>query len=75
MLPTTPASEAPGPHKLLALWVISGTTLAYLLVGLAALQLAIPPSYAAPLFPPAGIALAAVLVYGRIALPGVVLAW
>ncbi len=73
MLPTTHTGAASSGHKLLALWVISGTTLGYLLVGLAALQLAIPPSYAAPLFPPAGIALAAVLVYGRIALPGVVL--
>ena len=73
MLPTTHTGAASSGHRLLALWVISGTALAYLLVGLAALQLAIPPSYAAPLFPAAGIALAAVLVYGRIALPGVVL--
>ena len=73
MLPSTPASEASEPLKLQALKVIAGTTLAYLLVGLASLQLAIPPSYASPLYPSAGIALAAVLVFGRIAVPGAVL--
>ncbi|TXC65437.1 hypothetical protein FSC37_03005 [Piscinibacter aquaticus] len=46
-------------------WVILATALAYLLVGVPALQLAIPPGYASPLYPPAGIALAAALVYGR----------
>ena len=41
------------------------TALAYVAAGLAALLLAIPPGYAAPLYPAAGIALASVLVYGR----------
>ncbi|WP_306607528.1 EAL domain-containing protein [Azonexus sp.] len=36
----------------------------YALTGWLALQIAIPPGYAAPLFPPAGIALAAMLIYG-----------
>ncbi len=40
------------------------TTLAYVAAGLAALLLAIPPGYASPLYPAAGIALASVLVYG-----------
>ena len=40
------------------------TTLAYAAAGLAALLFAIPPSYASPLYPAAGIALASVLVYG-----------
>ncbi len=41
------------------------TTLAYALAGGLALMLAIPPGYASPLYPAAGIALASVLVYGR----------
>jgi len=53
--------------------VIAGTALAYVLVALPALQIAIPPSYASPLYPPAGIALAAVLVYGRVAMVGAAL--
>lgn len=47
------------------------TALAYAAVGLAAMVLAGPPGYAAPLYPSAGIALAAVLAWGRAALPGV----
>ncbi|WP_246312111.1 CHASE domain-containing protein [Pseudaquabacterium terrae] len=49
------------------------TAVAYAAAGQLALLLAIPPGYAAPIYPSAGIALAAVLVYGRRALPGVVL--
>lgn len=52
------------------------TALAYAVVAAIALLLAGPPAYASPLFPSAGIALAATLVYGRAALPGVWLgAW
>jgi PAS domain S-box-containing protein len=40
------------------------TALAYAAVGLMALGLAIPPAYASPLYPSAGIALVAVLVFG-----------
>ncbi len=58
------------PHWALSLGL---TWAAYLLAGLLALALAIPPSYAAPLYPSAGIALAAVLVYGWRVVPGVVL--
>lgn len=47
------------------------TALAYAAAGQLALMLAIPPSYAAPIYPSAGIALAAVIVHGRRALPGV----
>jgi PAS domain S-box-containing protein len=42
-------------------------------LGWLALLLAVPPGYASPLYPSAGIALAAVLTYGRVALPGVLL--
>jgi len=38
--------------------------LAYWAVGFPAIHLAIPPGYTAPFFPSAGIALAALLVYG-----------
>ena len=54
-------------------WVLSLTALAYALTGWLALRLAFPPSYAAPLYPPAGIALAAAWVYGRPALAAVAL--
>ena len=49
------------------------TALAYALTGVLALQLAIPPGFASPLYPSAGIALASVLVYGWRMLPGVAL--
>jgi len=54
-------------------WVLSLTALAYASTGWLALRLALPPSYAAPLYPPAGIALAAAWVYGRPALAAVAL--
>lgn len=46
---------------------------AYVASGKAALMLALPPGYASAIFPPAGIAVAAVLIIGRRALPGVFL--
>jgi PAS domain S-box-containing protein len=49
------------------------TALAYALVGWLALRVALPPSYASPIFPSAGIALAAALVYGRAGIAGAVL--
>ncbi len=61
------ALPAPAPR-----WqVVAFTALAYAVVGWAALAMALPPSYASPLYPSAGIALAAVLVFGRMALAGV----
>ena len=65
--PSAPAG--PWAQALVAL----GTALAYAAVGALALLLAGPPGYASPLYPSAGIALAAVLTYGRAALPGVML--
>ena len=41
------------------------TWLAYVAAGALGLALAIPPGYASPLYPAAGVALASVLVYGR----------
>ena len=54
-------------------WVLGLTALAYAAIGWLALRLALPPSYAAPLYPSAGIALAATWVYGRPALMAVAL--
>ena len=49
-----------------------GLTIAYALAGLLALQLAIPPGYVSPLYPAAGIALAAVLIpHGNRVWPGI----
>ncbi len=62
---------AAGPLALLLPALL--TALAYAAAGQLALLLALPPSYAAPIYPSAGIALAAALVYGRRALPGVLL--
>ncbi len=56
-----------------ALRVVLGTALAYLVAGQLALLLAMPPANASPLYPAAGIALAALLVHGRSAVPGVLL--
>ena len=49
------------------------TATAYALAGLGAVLLAIPPGYASPLYPSAGIALACVFVYGWRMLPAVAL--
>ena len=49
------------------------TAVCYAGAGLAALTLAIPPGYASPLYPAAGVALASVLMFGRRMLPAVVL--
>ncbi|MDB5819609.1 MAG: hypothetical protein JWQ11_3249 [Rhizobacter sp.] len=46
--------------------VLAGiTAIAYLGVGVASLALSLPPGFASPLFPSAGIALVAVLMFGR----------
>jgi len=49
------------------------TAIGYVLAGLAGLSLAIPPGYASPLYPAAGVAIASVLVFGRRMLPAVLL--
>ena len=73
-----PAADGPpsGPRlsgRRAWLWPCLGTALAYWLAGRLALLLAIPPGYASPIYPAAGIALAAVLVYGWRVLPAVLL--
>jgi diguanylate cyclase (GGDEF)-like protein len=48
----------PSPSRFLLL------TIAYAATGWLALRLAVPPGYAVPVFPPAGIALSALLIFG-----------
>ena len=49
-----------------AYWLL---TAGYIVTGKLALLLAVPPGYASPIFPPAGIAIAAMLITGRATLP------
>jgi PAS domain S-box-containing protein len=68
------STAVPDPHAGPGLpLVATATALAYALVGALAVLLAGPPGYASPLYPSAGIALVATLVYGWAALPGVAL--
>ena len=57
----------------LRLWVIHmfGVAIVYGVLGNLSLLLAIPPGYATAIWPPSGVALAAVLVYGYRVWPGV----
>jgi integral membrane sensor domain MASE1 len=52
--------------RLLGGWLL---TAAYLAVGRLALLLAVPPGYATPIFPPAGLAIVAMLIFGPSTLP------
>ncbi|TWC35705.1 PAS domain S-box-containing protein [Pseudomonas sp. SJZ079] len=64
---TAPLAAVPMPAKILLL------ALAYAGAGHLALMLAIPPGFASAIFPPVGIALAAVLIWGYPMLAGVFL--
>jgi integral membrane sensor domain MASE1 len=44
-------------------------TAGYIITGKLSLLLAVPPGYASPVFPPAGIAIAAMLIAGPATLP------
>lgn len=52
---------------------VLAVALAYYVTGRLGLLLAIPPGYATPIWPPAGIALAAVLIFGARIAPGILL--
>ena len=77
MTDIAPPPQSPADHagdRRHWLWPALLTALAYFVAGELALKLlAIPPGYAAPIYPAAGLALVAVLVYGHGVLPGVVL--
>lgn len=60
-------------HIAFTLFTILVLALAYFIAGKLSLLLAIPPGFATPVWPAAGIALAAVLVFGYRCLPGVFL--
>ncbi len=62
-------TDAPRSRRLLGALALAA---AYLICGKLSLLLAIPPGYATAVWPPAGIALAALLVYGRALWPGIV---
>lgn len=47
------------------------TTIGYVLLGSAGLVLAIPPGYASPVFPAAGLSIALTLYFGPIILPAI----
>lgn len=66
-MPSSPFPSLPLAVKILLL------VLAYILAGRLALLLAIPPGFASAIFPPVGIALAAVLIWGCPMLVGVFL--
>lgn len=51
--------------------IVAYFALAYVLLGAVGLMLAIPPGYASPIFPAAGLALACALWFGHRVLPGV----
>lgn len=63
-----PASRTPGTLVISLLLAIT-----YALAGALSLKVAVPTGYAAPLFPPAGIALSALLIFGRRVSAGVFL--
>ena len=65
--------DEPGPSFGRRLGEISGLAAAYVATGKLALLLAIPPGFAAAIWPPSGIALSALLLLGSRAWPGVLL--
>ena len=69
-LVTESTASEPSAHWAAAFVV---TAVSYVLVGMASLALAIPPGYASPLYPAAGIAMASALMYGWRMLPAVAL--
>ena len=75
--PVPLSASAPPPPRAASTvmaWVVALlTAAAYIAVGAVGLTLAGPPGYASPLYPSAGIALVAALVFGRAALPGVLI--
>ncbi len=63
------------PSVLSLSWLlqITGLALAYFITGKFGSYLAIPPGYATAIWPPSGIALASILIYGNRILPGIFL--
>ncbi len=66
-------TQKPVSEKMMALMAYLLLMVAYVASGKLGLMLALPPGYATPLFPPAGIAIAAAFVGGRKTLPWIFL--
>ena len=64
-------SRTPSRERRTRLFTYATLTLAYIATGKLALMLAVPPGYASPIFPPAGIAVACMLIAGPATLPWV----
>jgi PAS domain S-box-containing protein len=64
--PSHPRGSRPPMRAATPSWplVMAGTALAYAVLGWLGLLLAIPPGYASPIYPAAGVAMAATLVFG-----------
>jgi integral membrane sensor domain MASE1 len=61
------------PVYLRTITLVLAVAAAYCVTGRLGLLMAIPPGYATPVWPPSGIALAAILLYGYAVWPGIVL--
>lgn len=72
-MPETTPARKPIPSMTQGPMVYLLLTIAYVVSGKLGLMLALPPGYASPIFPPAGIAVAAVFIGGRKTLPWVFL--
>jgi len=68
--PTSSNIESPREYGLMACLLLAA---AYIITGKLGLMLALPPGYASPIFPPAGIAIAAALIRGKKSLPWIFL--
>src|SRR5512135_3483977 len=72
-MPASTEKQEPVSGKRLALMAYLLLAVAYVASGKLGLMLALPPGYASPVFPPAGIAIAAAFVGGRKTLPWIFL--
>lgn len=72
-MPATAETPKPVSEKRITQMAYLLLTVAYVASGKLGLMLALPPGYASPLFPPAGIAIAAAFVGGRKTLPWIFL--
>ncbi len=72
-MPTIAPTQKPTPLRNTEVMVYLLLTVAYVVSGKLGLMLALPPGYASPVFPPAGIAVAAAFIGGKKVLPSIFL--
>ena len=65
---STPIHDSPAADRWVRIVILAA---GYTLTGIVGLTLAVPPGYATPVWPPSGIALAAILLWGPRVWPGV----